>query len=76
MALLPRSFSSIWIPLCSPGVSSIWAVLHPVNDHDTHYSITLIKATQIDDLLNDINNAGWTKVRPPFFFFSFDRLSV
>lgn len=36
--------------------------LHPVNDHDTHYAITLIKDTQIDDLLDSINNAGWTKV--------------
>ena len=41
--------------------------LKPVNDEDTHYSITLTKSTQIDQLLKDINNAaGWAKVRVAF----------
>ncbi|EIM91321.1 uncharacterized protein STEHIDRAFT_107898 [Stereum hirsutum FP-91666 SS1] len=41
--------------------SKLTGILHPVNDHDTHWSITLTQATEESKLLDAINNAGWTK---------------
>lgn len=35
--------------------------LKAVNDHDTHWAITLVEDTNIDTLLTNINDAGWTK---------------
>lgn len=43
--------------------SKLTGILHPVNDHDTHWSVTLTQATEESKLLDAINNAGWTKVR-------------
>lgn len=44
--------------------------LNPVNDNPetTHWAITLVEPTQVDVLLDSINNAdGWTKVRSFWF---------
>ena len=67
---IQMSMNSNWNTLLSQ--KKIWSInsedittgnLKLVNDHGTHFSITLIEATQIDQLLKDINNNdGWTKV--------------
>ena len=58
-----------------PSQTNVWSIdsneitkdnLKPVNDKGTHWSLTLTEPTQIDDLLNEINNAGWTKVSVTF----------
>ena len=58
-----------------PNQTNVWSIdskdinednLKPVNDKGTHWSLTLTEPTQIDDLLIEINNAGWTKVRVTF----------
>ncbi|KAI0312373.1 hypothetical protein OF83DRAFT_1176706 [Amylostereum chailletii] len=57
---LPNQNKNVW-SIDSDNLST--GRLKPVNDHDTHWAITLTQDTQIDELLDAINNAdGWSKV--------------
>ena len=61
-----------------PSQTDVWTIdsadmttdnLNPVNYEGTHWSLTLTESTPIDDLLDEINNAGWTKVRDTFCWY-------
>ena len=61
-----------------PSHTNVWSIdsaniikdnLKSVYDEGTHWSLTLTEPTQIDDLLNEINNAGWAKVRVTFCWY-------